>query len=115
MSLSQKDVSRLENENDHLRQENERLMRKNRELEEKNRHLEEIMSQNMNSLPRYHKVHMKIIVFFLFQNLFLNIFINWSFRSYDSTMTSNLDDLDDLEESRVDDNVSRGLFDGQRH
>jgi len=25
-------------------------------------------------------------------------------RSYDSTMTSNLDDLDDLEESRVDDN-----------
>ena len=26
-------------------------------------------------------------------------------------MTSNLDDLDDLEESRVDDNVSRGLFD----
>jgi len=76
LSLSQKDVSRLENENDHLRQENERLMRKNRELEEKNRHLEEIMSQNMNSLPR----------------------------SYDSTMTSNLDDLDDLEESRVDDN-----------
>ena len=66
MSLSQKDVSRLENENDHLRQENERLMRKNRELEEKNRHLEEIMSQNMNSLPRYHKVHMKIIVFFSF-------------------------------------------------
>ena len=115
MSLSQKDVSRLENENDHLRQENERLMRKNRELEEKNRHLEEIMSQNMNSLPRYHKVHMKIIVFFFFQNLFLNIFINWSFRSYDSTMTSNLDDLDDLEESRVDDNVSRGLFDEKRH
>ena len=28
------------------------------------------------------------------------------FRSYDSTMTSNLDDLDDLEESRVDDHVS---------
>jgi len=60
LSLSQKDVSRLENENDHLRQENERLMRKNRELEEKNRHLEEIMSQNMNSLPRYHKVHMNL-------------------------------------------------------
>ena len=33
------------------------------------------------------------------------------FRSYDSTMTSNLDDLDDLEESRVDDNVSCGFFD----
>ena len=64
MSLSQKDVSRLENENDHLRQENERLMRKNRELEEKNRHLEEIMSQNMNSLPRYHKVQIKLLVFF---------------------------------------------------
>ena len=30
-------------------------------------------------------------------------------------MTSNLDDLDDLEESRVDDNVSRGLFDEKRH
>ena len=38
-------------------------MRKNRELEEKNRHLEEIMSQNMNSLPRYHKVHMKLWFF----------------------------------------------------
>ena len=67
MSLSQKDVSRLENENDHLRQENERLMRKNRELEEKNRHLEEIMSQNMNSLPRYrNKVHIKLQHFFVF-------------------------------------------------
>ena len=38
-------------------------MRKNRELEEKNRHLEEIMSQNMNSLPRYHKVQIKLLVF----------------------------------------------------
>ena len=105
MSLSQKDVSRLENENDHLRQENERLMRKNRELEEKNRHLEEIMSQNMNSLPRYrNKVHIKLQHFFPSGTRY-QIF----FRSYDSTMTSNLDDLDDLEESRVDDNVSRGF------
>ena len=53
----------------------ERLSRRNHELESKNRHLEEIMSNNMNSLPR----------------------------SYDSAHTSNIDDLDDLEESRVDD------------
>jgi hypothetical protein len=75
LSLSQKENSQLQNEISHLRSENEKLIRKNREIEEKNRNLEEIVSQNMNSLPR----------------------------SYDSTMTSNLDDLDDLEESRVDD------------
>ena len=81
MSLSQKDVSRLENENDHLRQENERLMRKNRELEEKNRHLEEIMSQNMNSLPRYrNKVHKRLqhFLFSIWNNLikyFLEVMI----------------------------------------
>jgi len=77
LSISQKENSRLQNEIEHLQQEVQRLTRRNHDLEGKNRHLEELMSQNMNSLPR----------------------------SYDSAHTSNIDDLDDLEESRVDDNV----------
>ena len=45
--------------NRELEEKNRHLGEKNRHLEEKNRHLEEIMSQNMNSLPRYHKVQIK--------------------------------------------------------
>lgn len=84
LSLSQKENSQLQNEIEHLRQENEKLLRKNRELEDRNRGLEEHIAQNMNhsSLPR----------------------------SYDSTMTSNMDDLDDLEESRVDDNSMLSMW-----
>ena len=69
-----------------LRQNLFRLTRRNHDLEGKNRHLEELMSQNMNSLPR----------------------------SYDSAHTSNIDDLDDLEESRVDDNVLVSVLDLQK-
>jgi len=82
LSISQKENSRLQNEIEHLTQEVQRLTRRNHDLEGKNRHLEELMSQNMNSLPR----------------------------SYDSAHTSNIDDLDDLEESRVDDNVLQNVL-----
>ena len=72
LSLSQKENSRLAAEIEHLHAELERATRKNRDLESKNRHLEELMSQNMNSLPRlifqkkFHFLKNFLIIFLFF-------------------------------------------------
>lgn len=71
-----------DNEIANLKEELERYIRKNRQLEEDNRQLEELVAENMHNNAN-----------------------KTNPRSWNSTLESTLDGLDDLEESRVDDTL----------